>query len=304
MVTLAAPGALSAASGPLVISFLARDDTAVTGYRIDVSRDGGSTWLPPVEQAGTIATFTDLVTGWWVVDVSARDAAGNWSSPMGAQVHVDVVAPTLTRLSAPSVVTSADRSFAVGLGGSDDVPGVKVEVRRRLGPTGAWSASTFTTAPSIAMRGLVAGTWRIDARAVDTLGNVSAWREVLVVVPRDDRSWRFTSGTTRWTSGAWYAGTLTTTRTAGARLTIRFTGSTFTLIGRVGPVYGRMRVTIDGVTTTVDEGRFLGAAARTTHSRVVLLNRTLRAGSHTVVITNLATRGRPTINVDAVGWRS
>jgi subtilisin family serine protease len=304
MLNVTAPGAVSAASGPFVVSFLARDDTAVTGYRIDVSHDGGSTWQPPILQTDRTATFTDLVTGWWVVDVSARDAAGNWSNRMGVLVHVDVVAPTLTRLSAPSVVTSADRSFAVSLAGSDDAAGVKVQVRRRLGPTGTWSASTFTAAPSIAMRGLAAGTWRIDARAVDVLGNVSAWREVLVVVPKDDRSWSFTAGTTRRTSSAWYAGTLTTTRTAGARLTIRFTGSTFTLIGRVGLVYGRMRVTIDGVILTVDEGRYLGAAATTTRNRVVLLNRTLKAGTHTVVITNLATPGRPTINLDAVGWRS
>ncbi len=304
MSALDAPATVTAATAPLGLSFLATDDTAVTGYRIDLSPDNGLTWRPSVDQPGTTLAVAGLVTGTWIVKVSARDAAGNRSDPMVASVDVDVVAPVLATLAAPSIVTSADRSFRVGVAATDDAPGAVVEVRRRLGATGAWSASTFTAGSSVAMSGLAAGTWRIGARAVDALGNASDWRQVLVVVPRDDRAWSFTAGTTRRTSASWYAGTLTTTARTGARMTVRFTGSSFTLIGRDGPAYGRLRVTIDGVAYTVDEGRYRGTRATTMHNRVVLLNRTLKAGTHTVVITNLGTAGRATVNIDAVGWRS
>jgi hypothetical protein len=53
----------------------------------------------------------------------------------------------------------------------------------------------------------------------------------------------------------------------------------------------------------VDEGWYAGAVARTMHNGALLLSRSLRAGAHRAVITNFATRGRPTIDADAVGWR-
>jgi hypothetical protein len=49
---------------------------------------------------------------------------------------------------------------------------------------------------------------------------------------------------------------------------------------------------------------YRGARARTTNYRTVVFARSLSNRAHTAVIINLATRGRPTIDVDAVGWRN
>jgi hypothetical protein len=64
-----------------------------------------------------------------------------------------------------------------------------------------------------------------------------------------------------------------------------------------------MRVRIDGVSYTVDEGYHAGHRATSTHYRVLVFSRNLTMRSHTVTITNLGTSGRRTIAVDGVGWR-
>jgi hypothetical protein len=79
-------------------------------------------------------------------------------------------------------------------------------------------------------------------------------------------------------------------------MTVEFTGDRFYLIGTTGAGKGKMRVTIDGVSTIVDSGT-------SSHHRVLLLSKSLSPGAHTVVITNLATAGRPVITIDAIGWR-
>ena len=87
-------------------------------------------------------------------------------------------------------------------------------------------------------------------------------------------------------------------------MTVTFTGDRFYLVGTTGPGQGRLRVTIDGVSTIVDEGVVGGRRATSTHRAVLLLGKWLASGAHTVVVTNLGTAGRPTITVDAVGWRT
>ena len=98
-------------------------------------------------------------------------------------------------------------------------------------------------------------------------------------------------------------GTETTTSSTGASMTIKFTGSSFALIGTTAASRGKVRVVIDGRAYTVDQGYYQGSRATTTHYRVVLLEKALANKSHTVMITNLGTLGRPTVGVDAVAWR-
>jgi hypothetical protein len=138
-------------------------------------------------------------------------------------------------------------------------------------------------------------------RARDRVGNRSAWRETLVIVPVDDRAYRFSASTVRVTGAGYYHGTLTKTARRGATMSIPFTGTAFHLVGTVGPAYGRMSITIDGVTSTVDAGRWKGSRATTTHHRVMLFSTALAPGDHVAVITNLRTGGRPWIGIDGVG---
>ena len=81
-----------------------------------------------------------------------------------------------------------------------------------------------------------------------------------------------------------------------------FTGTAFYLIGTVGPSYGRMKITIDGTSTTVDARIYKGARATGNHNLQILFSKSLTAGRHTFSITNLATAGRPTIAIDGIGF--
>jgi subtilisin family serine protease len=216
----------------------------------------------------------------------------------------DIAPPLMTGLTAPSLVRSADRAFSATWTATDDVAVTGYEIRTKRGAAGAWSAISSQTEVTATFAGLPAGSWYVAVRAVDGIGHQSAWRQVLTVVPKDDRAWRFSSGTTRRLGPPYMNGTDTTTSRAGARMTIRFAGSAFYLIGTSAVRRGKMRVTIDGRSWIVDEGRYRGARARTTNYRTVVFARSLSNRAHTAVITNLATRGRPTIDVDAVGWRN
>jgi subtilisin family serine protease len=215
----------------------------------------------------------------------------------------DLIAPVMTGLTSPSLVRSASRAFTATWTATDNVGVTSYEIRMKKGASGTWSA--VSSQPESSRRfSLAAGSWYIAVRAVDGAGRRSAWRQVLTIVPKDDRAWAFSSGTLRKLGLAYINGTETRTSRAGARMTIRFTGSAFYLLGTSAVRRGKLRVTIDGRSWIVDEGMYKGSRARSTNYRVLLFARSLTNRTHTAVITCLATYGRPTIDVDAVAWRN
>ena len=122
-------------------------------------------------------------------------------------------------------------------------------------------------------------------------------------MPRDDRAFSFSKGTSRRTGSDFYRGTLTTTRATNAQLATSTTdGDLFALVGRVGPGYGKLELTIDGTTTVIDTGFLDGQRATRVHDRVLLFSARLAPGPHAVTIRNLATTGRPTIAIDGLGF--
>jgi hypothetical protein len=215
----------------------------------------------------------------------------------------DLIAPVMTGLASPSLVRSPSRAFTATWSATDNVGVTSYEVRMKKGAAGAWSAISSQPESSRTFS-LAAGSWYIAVRAVDAAGRRSAWRQVLTIVPKDDRAWAFSSGTLRKLGLAYINSTETRTSRAGARMTIRFTGSAFYLLGTSAVRRGKLRVTIDGRSWIVDEGMYKGARARSTNYRVLLFARALTNRTHTAVITCLATSGRPTIDVDAVAWRN
>ena len=209
-----------------------------------------------------------------------------------------------TALSAPSLITTTDGSFTVAFKGSDNVGVIGYQIMVRRGATGTWSAPSIQIATTKTFSGLAPGTWYIDVRARDAVGNLSPWKQVHVVVPADDRSYRFSTRMVRQTSSVYLHRTVTKTLTAGSKMTIKFSGNAFYLFGTTGVAYGRMRVTIDGVSFTVDEGYYAGRRATGSHYRVLIFSRNLTRRAHTVTITCLGTSGRRTIAIDGVGWRN
>ena len=66
--------------------------------------------------------------------------------------------------------------------------------------------------------------------------------------------------------------------------------------------YGRMRITVDGVSTTVDTGFYQGKRATAIRDRVLLFGAYLAPGAHTVTITNVGSASRVTIAIDALDF--
>jgi hypothetical protein len=283
----------------VAVAWTASDDKRVAAYQIR-TRLGTGAWSGATAVAGGKATVT-LGSGSWTIGLRAADDDANWSPWRYSTVAVDAVIPVMSSLSAPAVTRSSTGLFSAQWAGRDAVGVTRYQYRvRRTSTTTAGKASTTTTT-SHGFK-LASGSWYVDVRAGDAVGNWSAWREIRVVVPADDRSYKFSSGTVRRTSSLDYRGTLTTTARAGAHLTATFTGTRFYLIGRSGPAYGRMRITIDGHSSIVDSGRYGGPRAKVTRHAVVLFSKGLAAGRHVVTITNLATAHRPTIGIDGLGF--
>jgi hypothetical protein len=298
MTRLTVPGSSRAA---VAVSWSARDNLGVTGYYIKY-RKGSGTWFPTESTTARSRTLT-LTTGTWQIAVRALDAAGNVSKWWSAYVRVDAGVPAMTGLRvSQTVVRTADARFTATWSATDNVGVTRYQWRTRQSPDGAPSTPTSTTSRSGAFR-LGAGTWFLEVRASDAVGNWSTWRSARVLVPRDDRAFTFSAGTARHTGSTYFRGTLTTTSIKDAQIVASTTdGNTFVLIGRVGPRYGKLEVTVDGVSTVVDSG-YLGTKRATIyHDRVLLFSTRLAPGPHTVTIRNLATTGRPTIAIDGLGF--
>ncbi len=282
------------------LSWSARDNLGVTGYQVRTRR-GTAAWGDIESTTARSATVT-LTGGSWTIAVRASDAAGNWSAWRYGRVTVDATTPTMTALSAGRVVRSTDGRFIASWAATDNIGIARYQWRSRSRPGGTPSALTTTTLRSGSIH-LGVGSWDLDARARDAVGNWSDWRTVQVVVPRDDRAFGFSAGTTRRTSPTAYRGTLTTTNVADAELTLTTAdGNGFYLVGRVGPSYGRLQVTLDGVSRVIDTGFYQGSRATSIRDRVLLFSAPLTPGPHTVTITNLGTSGRPTIALDGLDF--
>jgi len=147
--------------------------------------------------------------------------------------------------------------------------------------------------------------WKIAAH--DCAGNTSsATTTVLPVVTQENSSTYGYKGVTisyagRWNSSicrCWSGSRDQWTSTAGSRATITrtwATGDQVALVTEMAPDRGAFEVLVDGVhRATVD------TYAATRSHRSVVWNSRLSAGTHTIIVVNLATPGRERIDLDAV----
>ena len=286
---------------PVAVSWSARDNLAVTGYRLKYRRGAGA-WSPTQSMTARSASLP-LTTGTWTVAVRATDAAGNLSRWWTDSVWVDSGIPAMTGLRvSQTVVRTADGRITAAWAGTDNVGVTRYQWRVRKSPDGTASTPVSTTR-RFGSFGFGAGSWYLEVRARDAVGNASPWRSVRVLVPRDDRAFTFSAGTTRRTGSSFYRGTLTTTSVKDAELvTTSADADGFALIGRVGPAYGKLQIIVDGVATVVDTAYLGSKRAALVHDRVLLFSVRLTPGPHTVTIRNLGTTGRPTIAIDGLGF--
>ena len=152
----------------------ARDNLAVTGYLCKY-RKGSGAWSPTASTTSRRVNLP-LTTGTWTVAVRAADAAGNLSGWRSDTVRVDSGIPAMTGLRvSQSVVRTADGRFTAAWSGTDNVGVTRYQWRVRKSPDGTPSSAVSTTRRSGSF-GLGAGTWYLEIRALDAVGNASPWR--------------------------------------------------------------------------------------------------------------------------------
>ena len=140
---------------------------------------------PDQVEATIRSTAVDLGPAGWDVQFGYGriDAAAAVNLP-----PPDLTPPVMTGLTSPSLVRSASRDFTATWSATDNVAVSGFEIRTKRGAAGTWSAVSSQPATSQTFSGLAAGSWYINVRAVDAAGHRSAWRQVLTIVPRNDRT--------------------------------------------------------------------------------------------------------------------
>jgi hypothetical protein len=137
------------------------------------------------------------------------------------------------------------------------------------------------------------------ARAVDLSGRVGAWRTVGPVAGAIISDGSAAVAYSRYWSTTTYVGYIGGrahyTRARGAIATLRWAGSSISVIGPVGPGRGRSAIYLDGVlVATIDQVAVAFAPRR------VLFARSLASGTHTILVKALGTSGRPMVAIDAL----
>jgi hypothetical protein len=138
----------------------------------------------------------------------------------------------------------------------------RYQYRTRSRPDGTPSSATSTTGQErhVLAAGRQLGSPGAGGRSVN---NASPWQIISVLVHGTTAPFAFSSGTVRHTATTTYRARSPRTGRPGS--TLSFTtddGDALYVIGRVGPAYGRMRITVDGVSTIVDTGFYAASARR------------------------------------------
>jgi hypothetical protein len=200
----------------------------------------------------------------------------------GAAGSVSASPPPVTHVHAPALASSASARPRVPISWSASEAGARftVQVQDEASRTGAWrTLLAASTRRSLRFAARLGHAYRFQARAVAD-GAPGAWSNAATIVPtgphpagsRYRGAWRV-----RRLRGAWHRHAIVT-RAPGADLSLRYTGGEIAVIGERGPNAGRIRVTLDGHTRTID------LHSPRTHIRRVLFRARPRVGRHRLTI--------------------
>jgi subtilisin family serine protease len=167
---------------------------------------------------------------------------------------------------------------------------------------GAWKVLTTTPGGvTSARRSVVPGhiyNWSVKAR--DAAGNWSdgaTTRNFRVIsVPERSSTVKYAGAWSTVSTSVAYGGTRKTTVAKGATATFTVWGTSAVIVGTMGPTRGSAEVWVDGAKVTT-----LNGYAATTKNRTILAYVQLgTAGTHTVVVKNLATAGHGRLDIDGL----
>lgn len=263
-----------AASSSHVCALLADGTASCWGYD-----NHGELGTPPSEDGRTpvpqpvpgIDGITAIDTGWGFTCAVVSGTGTCWGRNDEGQLGDRTVAPRRTpaplswvadpnapRAGAPAVAIRLHREVrksrvevAIRPSGADDPGGTgidhfELQVSRDGGET--WSARGWQTVRfhrSLPTNGPVL----LRVRAVDRVGNVSAWRTARVrlrLLQESAAAIRYRGDWTTASGDGWSGGSGRFTTDPGASATLRFTGTSVALVSRQGPSRGAFRVYVDG----------------------------------------------------------
>ena len=233
----------------------------------------------------------DVIAAHYVAGL-ARSTAGDTTGP-------SVSAPASLPQLGSSLATSGVTKFVTSFSATDSsgVASTLVDVQV---DGGTWTALTLAAATTTSFTyDLAPGhTYRFSASAYDTKGNWSGWvtAPAFTVGTYNENYASYSAG---WSALTWASsvnGAFEATATANASASFTFTGRGVAWVANKDTNRGQAWVYIDGVYQGLWD--LYGATAK---PRSVVLTQTWATnGTHTVKIVNVATSGRPTIDLDAM----
>lgn len=247
VVTIDTAPAPASNAGSATFTFSATDDVdAPSAIAFECRDDAGA-----FTSCTSPVTYSALPEGSHAFAVRGRDSAGNVSAPQSRTYVLDRTAPTLT-MTAPTSIASLVPTMAASWARSDAGSGIaSVDGRLTRAPyngpfqpyiyPASWQGTTASSQLFAVSRGY---SYCISARARDRAGNVSAWSAPKCTTGAfDERSLRASTGWVATSNSAYYAGTATSTTTAGRTLTLYSVQTRrITLVATTCPTCGTVSV--------------------------------------------------------------
>ena len=158
----------------------------------------------------------------------------------------------------------------------------------------SWIPSTTSRSGYFGSRLTPGALYTLRVIVVDNYGNHTSAAGARVAVPRDDTAASFDRRWSRVHGDPYWLGAVTSTRIAGASVTLRFSGMKVQVLGTRCPTCGSFRAYVDGHYhgTYSSQGRYAERQVLYTYTTV-----TVRAQILTLV--NVATPGHPQLRLDA-----
>jgi len=191
----------------------------ISEYRVTAS-PGGAQCIATTTLSCTVAGLTNGTPYTFTVTATNSVGTGAPSTPSAPKTP-DGINPTVTTVALPlySLGAVTFRWSGADTGGSG-IKNYDVTVRRTSFNGIVAAATVSTTATSISPTPVRGATYAFTVRSRDKAGNVSPVSTTRFTgLPLDDRSLTASSGWTRTTSSAYYAGTATTVARTGVTLT-------------------------------------------------------------------------------------
>jgi hypothetical protein len=251
-----------------------------------------------------------LTLGTHTVHAKFSDTFGNWSSVVTDTITYDdsppAVQPPSQVVMAGATVTDGKVLMHVPWSAQDPTSGIAHYDLGQRTDSGTWKdipldpAGASVVAGSDAVdRWLAVGhSYTFRARATDMATNVSGWAQGPKLTLRKfqelNSAIRY-GGTWRRVSGTFWGGYAKKSMTAGASAAITFSGRAAAWVSRTGPDRGRAQVLVNGVVVATVDLYSPVVGPRT----VVWAGNWTMTASRTVTVRNLATAGRPRIDLDA-----